>query len=67
MTYSEFKKKLERIDAILAGAGISEGDVEIGINDHDKRAWSISSLSTSVDIDANELKSERAVILIVSE
>ena len=67
MTYKEFKKKLERIDAILAGAGISEDNVEIGINDHEKRAWSISSLNANIDIDANELKSEKTFILIVSE
>ena len=67
MTYADFKKKIERIDEILKSAGISEELMKIGINDHEKRAWNISSLNVAVDLNDNEFNPENAYIVIVSE
>lgn len=67
MTYADFKKKLERIDEILNGAGIPEDEVEIGINDHEKKAWSIDALNVMVDIKDTDHNPENAYIVIVSE
>ena len=65
MMYNEFKKKLERIDNILKAAGISEDSVEIGINDHEKKAWSIDALNLSVEVEKAD--PENCYILIISE
>ena len=65
MRYNEFKKKLERIDAIIQGAGIDEENVEIGINDHEKRAFSIDSINLSIEVEKAD--PENCYILIVSE
>lgn len=67
MTYGEFNKMLDRINTIIKNARINEDDVEIGINDHEKRAFDISSISMNIGIENSEGNPEKIYIIIASE
>lgn len=62
MVYSEFKKKITKIDEILKASGLDESEVEIGITDHENKAWDIKKLNLSVDV--NEENPETYVIIV---
>ena len=66
MNYAEFKKKLERIDSILAGAGIAEDKVEIGV-DHEKNLYDINNLNMEININENEHNPDETYIVIIAK